>query len=145
MPGEELYSADQVLSQVLDDAANRLKVAVGVETVNVAAGHKNEDSVVGSVSVPAGAGFTTVLSFTPVADKMITDFNADIGAIVSQNFRVRLRVNAVTKMTEALVSTGQGMIHFPIKLLTGIVAEVQVSHAEVTAQTYEASIAFRDL
>lgn len=102
-----------------------------------------EDAVAGSASIPAGTVFVTVLSYTPTEDKIVTFFNADVGAIIAQNFRVRLRVGGVTKLTEALSSTNMGVIPTSIRVPAGVAVEVQVVHGEVAAQTYEASISYR--
>lgn len=115
----------------------QLPLAVAFAQMNA-----SEDAVSGSASIPTSA-WTTVLSYTPTEAKVLTSFNADVGAILAQTFRVRLRVGTIVKISEALSSTNMGVINCAIRVPAGVAVDVQVFHAEATAQTYEASIQHR--
>lgn len=110
--------------------------------VSLAQSNLGEDAVYGAASVPITA-WGTVLAFTPTEDKIVSAFNADVGSILAQNFRVRIRIGGMVKISEALSSTNMGVIRCALRVPAGVAVDVQVMHGEATAQTYEASIAYR--
>lgn len=91
------------------------------------------------VSVP-GNVWTTVLSFTPGEDRLVTSFDADVIGVVSLNYMFRLRLDAVVKWHEVASTTAVANIVSKVLVPVGSVLDIQVYHVDAVAQNCGASI-----
>lgn len=96
----------------------------------------NETSVDPSV-------WTTVVSLNPFEDIVVIGCNADMAAILSANYRLRLLVDGSVVMQELLGTTSPSWVPIEVTVPAGKVVSVQLRHAEATAQDCAATINYR--
>lgn len=88
----------------------------------------------------AGNVWTTVVSLTPAADRIMTSFGADLVALLSTTYRFRVLLDGVVKWHEVASTTSVGAIVARMRVPAGSTLEVQVLHAEATATLAGGSI-----
>jgi hypothetical protein len=120
---------DQILTKLtsIDDALNNTDSTTQAAVASVASG-----------------AWTDVVTLNRPNAITVIGFNADPDALVSFDFRYRLAVAGVVKISEVVSANRLSFIPVTIDVPANTDVKVQVRHGEIAAQDFQASIAYRE-
>lgn len=88
-----------------------------------------------TVTAVATATWTTIVSYTPAADDVVETIMADLAALLGVRYQIRVLVATVIQVGPETVHTDQpSAMRVGLRVASGQLVELQVKHAEATAQ-----------
>lgn len=96
----------------------------------------------GTTTIPTGV-YTSVVSFTPTQDVVVGGIAGDITALLDTRYRIRLLVGGAAKFEEQISTNANSWTPLSVNVASGVTAQVQLRHSEVTDQPCAASLQWR--